>query len=49
MSFALKKQSYPYISSDPRIAGGAPVIAGTRITIQTIARYYQMGMNVDEI
>ncbi|WP_435547886.1 DUF433 domain-containing protein [Desulfobacterium sp. N47] len=49
MSFALKKQSYPYISSDPGIASGAPIIAGTRITIRTIARYYQMGMNVDEI
>lgn len=49
MGFALTKQSYPYICTDPKIAGGVPIIAGTRITIRSIARYYQMGMNVDEI
>jgi uncharacterized protein (DUF433 family) len=49
MGFALKKRSYPYISSDSKISGGAPLIQGTRITIRTIARYYQMGMDVDEI
>ena len=43
MGFALTKQSYPYICTDPKIAGGVPIIAGTRITIRSIARYYQMG------
>ncbi|MEK9135546.1 MAG: DUF433 domain-containing protein [Bacteroidota bacterium] len=35
--------------SNPHIAGGAPVIKGTRVTVRTIAGYYQMGMSVDEI
>ncbi len=49
MGFALKKQSYPYISSNPKIANGAPIVSGTRISVRTIAKYYQTGMDVDEI
>ena len=49
MSTALKKLSYPYIAADPDIAGGAPIIEGTRITVRCIAGYYQTGMSVDEI
>ncbi|WP_207679671.1 DUF433 domain-containing protein [Desulfonema magnum] len=49
MSVALKNQTYPYIGSDPNIAGGVPLIEGTRITVRCIAGYYQMGMSVDEI
>ncbi len=40
---------YPYISASPEIAGGVPIISGTRVTVRSIAGYYQMGMNVDEI
>jgi uncharacterized protein (DUF433 family) len=40
---------YPHISSDPRIASGAPLIKGTRITVRAIAGYYQLGMTPDEI
>lgn len=49
MSLPAKKLNYPYITSSPKIAHGAPLIHGTRITIRTIAGYYQMGMDVDEI
>ena len=49
MSLAARKQTYPYITTNSRIAGGAPIIKGTRITIRSIAGYYQMGMSVDEI
>lgn len=49
MSLASKKKSYPYITFNHEIAGGGPVIEGTRITVRCIAGYYQMGMNVDEI
>jgi len=49
MSLALKMDSYPYIGSDQGIADGAPLIVGTRITVRTIAGYYQLGMTVDEI
>jgi uncharacterized protein (DUF433 family) len=38
-----------YIDFNPEIVGGKPVIEGIRITVRTIAGYYQMGMTVDEI
>ena len=49
MTVALKKEHYPYIGSDPEIAGGKPIVSGTRITVRSIAGYYQMGMSIDEI
>src|SRR3972149_11060845 len=49
MKTIVKKVSYPYIESTSKIAGGSPIIKGTRITVRTIAGYYQMGMSVDEI
>lgn len=49
MSVALKNVFYPYITSHYKIAGGVPIIEGTRITVRCIAGYYQMGMSVDEI
>jgi uncharacterized protein (DUF433 family) len=49
MGLPAKKLPYPHIISNPSIANGAPSIKGTRITVRSIAGYYQMGMNVDEI
>ena len=49
MKTIVKKVSYPYIESTSKIAGGSPIIKGTRITVRTIAGYYQMGMSIDEI
>lgn len=49
MGVPLRKPTYPYIEFNPEIAGGKPVIEGTRITVRSIAGYYQMGMTVDEI
>lgn len=49
MNTMVQNIGYPYITSDPGIAGGAPIIEGTRITVRCIAGYYQMGMSVDEI
>lgn len=49
MGFPAKNLEYPHITSNPNIANGAPLIEGTRITVHTVAGYYQMGMNVDEI
>lgn len=49
MGFPAKKLDYPHVTSNPDIANGAPLVEGTRITVRTIAGYYQMGMNVDEI
>lgn len=50
MPIALKKKAfYPYITFNPNVANGAPSIQGTRITVQCIAGYHQLGMTVDEI
>ncbi len=49
MSLTARKLDYPYITSNPGIAGGRPVIEGTRITVNCIAGYYQLGMSIDEI
>lgn len=40
---------YPYITHKKGVLNGTPIINGTRISVKTIAGYYQMGMNVDEI
>jgi len=49
MSLTAEKFDYPYIISNSGIAGGRPVIEGTRITVNRIAGYYQLGMSIDEI
>lgn len=45
----MKKELFPHITSDKSVCGGAPVVKGTRTPVRSIAGYYQMGMNVDEI
>ena len=50
MPVAEKKTKHPYISIDPRIAGGQPVIRGTRIKVMDIALKYEfMGLSADRI
>ena len=49
MGHAASKISYPYITFHPGIANGAAIIEGTRITVRSIAAYYQLGLSVDEI
>ena len=49
MSLTARKLDYPYITSNAGIAGGRPIIAGTRITVNSIDGYYQLGMSIDEI
>ena len=50
MPVAEKKTKHPYISIDPRIAGGQPVIRGTRIKVMDIAFKYEfMGLSADRI
>ncbi len=45
-----KKTNHPFISLDPKIAGGQPVVSGTRIKVMDIAvRYELMGMSADKI
>jgi uncharacterized protein (DUF433 family) len=50
MPVAEKKTKHPYISIDRRVAGGQPVISGTRIRVMDIAvKYELMGMTADKI
>ncbi len=50
MPIALKKTKHPYVSINPRISGGQPVISGTRIKVLDIAiKYELMGIGVDRI
>ncbi len=45
-----KKTKHPYISIDPRISGGQPVISGTRIKVMDIAINYELlGISADKI
>ena len=41
--------AYRYVTTDPNICGGRPIIAGTRTPIQTIINYYKQGLSVEEI
>lgn len=50
MPIAARKTKHPYISIDPKISGGQPVISGTRIKVMDISiRYELMGMSADKI
>lgn len=37
------------IVSDPKILGGKPVIAGTRISVELIMNFLAAGMSIDDI
>lgn len=50
MPVAEKKTNHPYIAIDHKLAGGQPVVRGSRITVMDIAvRYELMGMSADKI
>lgn len=39
----------PYITRDPAICGGDPIITGTRITVRTVLASLAEGMSSDEL
>ncbi len=39
----------PYITRDPAVCGGEPVITGTRITVRTILASLAEGMSTEEL
>ena len=50
MPAAEKKTNHPYISIDPKLSGGQPVVRGTRIKVTDVAvRYELMGISSDRI
>ncbi len=47
---ALKQSKHPYISFNPKISKGSPVISGTRVRVIDIAiEYDRLGMTPDQI
>src|SRR4051812_22687625 len=40
---------YRYITYVSDIAGGRPIIKGTRITVKAIVGYYKLGLSVEEM
>lgn len=39
----------PYITRDPAVCGGEPVVTGTRVTVRTLLASLAEGMSVEEI
>ncbi len=39
----------PFITRDPAICGGEPVITGTRVTVRTVLASLAEGMEADEV
>ena len=44
-----KGKLHPYITQNPRICSGEPIIAGTRISVRLIVEWENAGKSVDEI
>lgn len=40
---------HPYITRDKSIAGGKPVIIGTRTRVVNIVAYYKLGFSAEEL
>ncbi len=40
---------YLYITREPGICGGRPIIKGTRTPVKAIVGYYKLGLSVEEI
>ncbi len=50
MPVAEKRTNHPFITLDPKLSGGQPIIRGSRIKVMDIAiRYELMGMSADKI
>jgi uncharacterized protein (DUF433 family) len=49
MVMAIVKTEHPYVTRNPDICGGEPIIAGTRITVRHIAVMYKAGDSVEDI
>jgi uncharacterized protein (DUF433 family) len=50
MPVAERKTKHPFITLDPKLSGGQPIVRGSRIKVMDIAiRYELMGMSADKI
>lgn len=46
---AADRASYPHIAVVPGVAGGLPVVEGTRIPVSILIRAHRLGLDFDEI
>lgn len=44
-----KERIHPYITQNPEISGGEPIIEGTRISVRLIVEWENTGKSADEI
>ena len=50
MGFALKKsKKHPYVSNKKGVCGGRSIIAGTRIPVWSITKWYKLGLSLEDI
>jgi uncharacterized protein (DUF433 family) len=49
VSEAARAVAYPRIARHAEIAGGQPVVAGTRIPVAVLVRAHQLGLDLDEL
>jgi len=49
MSVAAGRVPYPHIVQDASVSGGQPVVERTRLSVATLVRAHQLGMDLDEI
>lgn len=50
MGSAIKKSKmHPHISKQKEVCGGRSIIAGTRIPVWSIIKWYKLGMSVEDI
>jgi len=46
----MQKIAYPHVTSDPKICGGSPIIAGTRFPIRSVVQYVlHYGLTPEEL
>lgn len=46
---AVAKQFEGYVTSDPEILGGEPVLVGTRLRLETVLKCYEDGAKPEEV
>ena len=50
MGIALRKQPlHPYITRRKNVCGGRSIIAGTRLPVWSLIRWYKVGMSVEDV
>ena len=50
MSLAARKQpTHPYVSRQKDVCGGRSVVAGTRIPVWSLIKWYKLGMTVEDV